>query len=161
MLRMLRSEHDEVLGDDPNLANQVLSEQPHKLNELRYTNAVIKEALRLHPLGSTHRQGSPDFHFICEGTSYPTYQALIQTSPTAVHMRADLWPKTMDFIPERFLVGESDPLRPAKNAWRPFELGSMRCIGEELAMMEMKLVLIFTARELDFGFDSTCSRKSQ
>lgn len=59
----------------------------------------------------------------------------------------------MEFLPERFLVAEGHPLHPVKNAWRPFELGNTRCIGEELAMVEMKLVLALTMRELDFKFD--------
>ncbi|OTB07086.1 hypothetical protein M426DRAFT_9159 [Hypoxylon sp. CI-4A] len=46
----------------------------------------------------------------------------------------------MEFLPERFIVVEGHPLHPVKNAWRLFELWNTRCIGEELAMIEMKLV---------------------
>ncbi|KAI0179475.1 cytochrome P450 [Hypoxylon sp. FL1284] len=153
VLRRIRAEHDQVLGPDVKLAAHVLSTEPRKLNSLRYTTAVIKESLRLHPLGSTHRRGSRGFSFVCDGTNYPTDGAIIWTSPTAIHLRADLWPRAMEFLPERFLVAEGHPLRPVKNAWRPFELGNTRCIGEELAMIEMKLVLALTMRELDFHFD--------
>ncbi|KAI1648382.1 cytochrome P450 [Daldinia loculata] len=153
VLKRVREEHDEVLGSDAKLAAQVLSLEPHKLNSLRYTTAAIKESLRLHPLGSTHRRGSRGFNFVCEGTTYPTEDSVIWTSPTAVHLRSDLWPRVMEFLPERFLVAEGHPLHPVKNAWRPFELGNTRCIGEELVMVEMKLVLALTMRELDFKFD--------
>lgn len=153
VLRQLRAEHDEVLGSDVQLAAQILSAEPHKLNSLRYTTAVVKESLRLHPLGSTHRRGSRGFSFVCDGTTYPSDGAVIWTSPTAIHLRADLWPRVAEFLPERFLVAEGHALRPARNAWRPFELGNTRCIGEELAMIEMKLVLALTMRELDFCFD--------
>lgn len=47
------------------------------------------------------------------------------------------------------MVPERDPLHPIKNAHRPFELGTYRCIGEELAMMSMKVVLVFTLMDLD------------
>ncbi|EGE08988.1 hypothetical protein TEQG_07983 [Trichophyton equinum CBS 127.97] len=47
----------------------------------------------------------------------------------------------------------SHPLYPIKNAWRPFELGSTKCIGQELALLELKLALVFTVRELDFDFN--------
>ncbi|KAI1404469.1 cytochrome P450 [Hypoxylon fuscum] len=117
------------------------------------TNGGPFQSLRLHPLGSTHRRGSRGFSFVCDGTTYPTDDSVIWTSPTAVHLRADLWPQVMEFLPERFLVAEGHPLHPVKNAWRPFELGNTRCIGEELAMIEMKLVLALTMRELDFCFD--------
>ncbi|KAI0835111.1 hypothetical protein F5Y06DRAFT_144079 [Hypoxylon sp. FL0890] len=59
----------------------------------------------------------------------------------------------MEFLSERFLVAKGHPLHPVKNTWRPFELGNTRCIGEELAMVEMKLVLALTMREVDFHFD--------
>lgn len=56
----------------------------------------------------------------------------------------------MESIPERFMVPDGDAPHPVKNAWRPFEHGPARCIGEGLAMMEMTLALALTARELDF-----------
>ncbi|KAI0835110.1 hypothetical protein F5Y06DRAFT_277396 [Hypoxylon sp. FL0890] len=42
VLRQLRAEHDEVLGSEVKLAAEVLSAEPHKLNSLRYTTAVIQ-----------------------------------------------------------------------------------------------------------------------
>ncbi|KAI0454665.1 cytochrome P450 [Xylaria acuta] len=150
VLETLRAELDEVLGPDPKLT---LSQQPHKLNSLLYTTAIIKETLRIHPLGATHRRGSSEFNIVYEGTTYPTLNALINTSPTAIHLRSDLWPRVNEFLPERFTVPEGHPLHPMKNAWRAFELGNTRCIGEELAMMEMKLVLALTVSDIDMEFD--------
>ncbi|OJD18441.1 hypothetical protein AJ78_01561 [Emergomyces pasteurianus Ep9510] len=153
VLKKLRTEHDEVLGPDPKRANEVLQLNPHKLNELRYTTAVVKETLRIHALTSTYRQGSATFNFSLDGIQYPTYDCMIQTTPTIIHMRPDLWPRPTEFIPERFLVPEGHELYPVKNAWRPFELGSTKCIGQELAIAELKLALVFTMRELDFDFN--------
>ncbi|KAI3326771.1 cytochrome P450 [Xylariaceae sp. AK1471] len=150
ILENLRAELDQVLGSDPKLT---LSQQPYKLSSLPYTTAVIKETLRLHPLGATHRRGSSDFNIVYEGTTYPTFNALINTSPIAIHLRSDLWPRVNEFLPERFTVPEGHLLHPVKNAWRAFELGNTRCIGEELAMMEMKLVLALTVRDIDMEFD--------
>ncbi|KAK5634252.1 hypothetical protein RRF57_009966 [Xylaria bambusicola] len=88
---------------------------------------------------------------------YSTAGALIQTNPTVLHLREDLWHRTTEFLPDRFLATaqeEGHPLRPVKNTWRAFrsELGHTRCIGEELAIMEMKLALILTVWDLDFDF---------
>ncbi|KAK9772818.1 putative Cytochrome P450 [Seiridium cardinale] len=154
ILGQIHTEHDQVLGSDPGQATEVLSKQPHTLNDLRYTTAVIKESLRVHALGQTHREGSTGFNFSIEEIIYPTYDTIIQTVPAATQSHPDLWPRVKEFLPERFLVADGHPLYPPKNAWRTFELGSTRCIGEELAMMEIKLVLVFTLRELEFEFPS-------
>lgn len=42
--------------------------------------------------------------------------------------------------------------RRVTNQYSSSELGNTRCIGEELAMMEMKLTLVLTARDFDFDF---------
>ncbi|KAF7523612.1 hypothetical protein G7054_g11706 [Neopestalotiopsis clavispora] len=154
VLDQLRIEHDQVFGSNPELAAEILSQEPYKLNFLTYTTAVVKESLRLHPLASTHRQGSKEFNFALQGTIYPTTDALIHTNPSVVHLRPDLWPRPTEFLPQRFLVDKDHPLYPVKNAWRAFELGVTRCIGEELAMTEMKLILVLTAREFEFEFDA-------
>ncbi|RYP63653.1 hypothetical protein DL769_006908 [Monosporascus sp. CRB-8-3] len=163
VLAQLRAEHDEVFGEDPKRAKDVLLQDHHKLSELRYTSAVIRETLRLHTPAGTIRQASPGFQLVQDGTQWPAHDAVIQTVPAAIHVHPDLWPRPTDFIPERFLVSEGHALYPVKDAFRPFELGSTRCIGEELAMMEMKLALLFTIRELDFDFnyalwDKVCGR---
>lgn len=62
----------------------------------------------------------------------------------------DLWPSPDSFIPERWLVKEGDPLFPIKGAWRPFELGPRQCIGIELAMIEMKVIVALMLRSFDF-----------
>lgn len=169
----LRAEHDEVLGADPHGAADMLRSHPYKIKELRYTTAVVKETLRLHALSETFRKGTPGFDFRINGRSFPTEGCskyiklkqryceqseliavtVIQTNPVVLHLREELWPRPMEFLPERFMVPEGHPLHPSKNAWRPFEMGSMRCIGEELAMMEIVLCLVFTVREIDFDFD--------
>ncbi|KAI1262859.1 cytochrome P450 [Xylariaceae sp. FL1019] len=150
VLGKLRDEVRRVLGP---AAKSSLREKPQYLNELQYTAAVIKETLRLNPIASTHRQGSDQFILVIEGKTYPTLNALMNTSPVAVHLRSDLWPRASEFVPERFMVGEDDPLHPPKHAWRAFELGTTRCIGEELAMIEMKLILAFTTAEVDLEYD--------
>ena len=146
----LREEHDSILGRNPEQAGEVIRQNPETLHSLRYTTAVIKETLRLHNMGATWRAGSPGLKLVHDGIVYPTEGGMIQTSPSATHLREDLWPEPMKFIPERFLVPEDDPLRPVPNAWRPFELGNTRCIGEELAMNELKVSLALIMRQFDF-----------
>ena len=63
---------------------------------------------------------------------------------------ARIWgPDVDDFKPERFLPENADSLPP--HAWRPFERGPRNCIGQELALTEMKVVLALTIREFDIS----------
>jgi len=36
-----------------------------------------------------------------------------------------------------------------KDSWRPFEKGPRACIGQELAMLEMKIIMVMTLRDFD------------
>lgn len=60
--------------------------------------------------------------------------------------REDLFPNPDDFRPDRFLPPNETP----KDAWRPFERGPRSCLGQELAMMEMKIILLLNLRSFDF-----------
>jgi hypothetical protein len=46
-------------------------------------------------------------------------------------------------------VGSEDPLYPSKGAWRAFEHGSRNCIGQILAMTEIKMIVVLVLREFD------------
>lgn len=59
-----------------------------------------------------------------------------------------LWgPDAAEFKPERFLPENADKI--PQDVWRPFEKGPRNCIGQELAMTELKVVLALTVREFD------------
>ena len=149
-LSALRAEHDEVLGTDITKAASLIQEKPHLLNSLPYTLAVIKETLRLFPTSASLRTGSPNVSLTDEqGQKYPTKHCMIFSNHQGLGRNAEFWPKPDEFIPERFLVGQGDPLYPVKGAWRPFELGPRNCVGQELANLEMKAVLALTAREFE------------
>ncbi|KAF7534335.1 hypothetical protein G7054_g6319 [Neopestalotiopsis clavispora] len=153
VIRKLCQEHEQVFGKDPTAAKDALLLSHYKVNGLPYTTAVIKETLRLRTPAGTLRECTQGFALVEDGVQYPAQDCVVQTTPAALHRHPDLWPRPDEFIPERFLVAEDDPLHPVKNAFRPFELGTTRCIGEELAMMEMKLAMVFTLRELDMDFN--------
>lgn len=56
-------------------------------------------------------------------------------------------PDVLEFKPERFMPENADQVPP--NAWRAFEKGPRNCIGQELALIEMKVVLAMTLREFE------------
>ena len=95
------------------------------------------------------RDGDANTFVDFDGKRYPTDGFMLWAPTYAMHRRAELWPEPESFIPERFLVKEGDPLFPVKGAWRPFEYGPRNCIGQELAFIELKIIMALILRDFD------------
>lgn len=156
--QLLRQEHDSVLGSVPSAAAEVIANDPHLLNRLPYTLAVLKETLRLYPPVDIGSAGSKDMVLSdpSTGMKYPTEGMSLGISPYTFHIDPTYWPRPLEFLPERWLPSTSSPDTQSENlhvsekeAWRPFGHGPRVCIGKELALTELKLVLALTVREFD------------
>lgn len=150
VLRTLRAEHDSVFGPDPSMAAQRICENPVLLNQLPYSVAVLKEILRLYVPFGTVREGSPTFylsHPKVTGQRLPTDGFMLFDGNLTLHRNPYVWPNPDDFIPDRWLNGQADKI--GKNAFRAFEQGPRNCIGQELAMTELKMLLVLTVRDFD------------
>ncbi|KAI1872962.1 uncharacterized protein JN550_003836 [Neoarthrinium moseri] len=153
-LALLRAEHDAVFGADLSQTAERIAANPSLLNQLPYTLAVVKETLRLWPVVGTVRIGEPGFSLRHPdtGVEYPAEGFMLFGCSAAVQRNPYFWPEPDAFIPERWTVrDESDPLRPVKNAFRPWEQGPRNCIGQELASLELRLILALTVREFDMA----------
>ncbi|CAJ2511542.1 Uu.00g071670.m01.CDS01 [Anthostomella pinea] len=146
-LTKLRDEHGTIVGPD----TKILSTSPHLLNSLPYTVGVIKETLRLYPLAATIRESHPGFCLVDESTRYPMEGFGLWASAPVIQRHPRYWPKPDEFLPDRWTVPEGHPLHPPSSAWLPFSLGPRNCIGMQLAMIELQLVLIFTVRTFDIA----------
>ncbi|KAF2786086.1 cytochrome P450 [Melanomma pulvis-pyrius CBS 109.77] len=134
VLSKVRSEHDAVLGTVPSEEEILLRSKLQILNELSYTIAAIKEALRIYSLVFVIREGRSGFALRSEyGQLFPTKTCIIWGDHYATHHNPHVWSRPEEYLPERWLCSEIDPLYPPKNAWRPFEQGPRNCIGQELA----------------------------
>jgi len=115
----------------------------HDLDSLRYTEAVIREVLRLYPPSwMMIREPRVDDHI--GGYRIPAGTSLL-ISPFATHRRPEHWPDPERFDPDRF--AESEIRGRHRYAWYPFGGGPRVCLGLAFAMTELKLTLaLVTAR---------------
>jgi len=151
VLELTRAEHDRVLGADPSDAAARLAADPQLLNQMPYTSAVIRETLRFYPPAATARRGCAGFSLTNPDTGLivPTDGFMVVGATHASHRMEAYWERPDDFLPERWLAREGEPLHVRRNTFRPFELGPRNCIGQELAQLELRAILALTLRELD------------
>ncbi|KAL3419819.1 P450 monooxygenase [Phlyctema vagabunda] len=150
-LAKTRQEHDLVFGSGTNGKDvgRQLQDDASLVNQLPYTLAVIKETLRLFPPGTPVREGKKGVSITYNGVDYPTENFMVFLPTHTIHRRADLFPCPDEFIPERFITGPESYQEIPKDAWRAFEKGPRACIGQELALLEMKIILAMTLRDFD------------
>jgi len=158
----LTAELDEVFPPGTSAAERIRTD-PYIINKLEYTTACLKETLRIFPPASTLRalnkkHPASKTKFMDPRTGIEHNLDGVHVWPVAhlIHRNKRFFPEPMKFIPDRFIPGrtpfpDADLFKPAgKNAFQPFSVGPRNCIGQELAMIESKIVLALTAREFDF-----------
>jgi cytochrome P450 len=146
VVQKLREEHDAVFTKGIDATYQMLRDDPYKLSQLEYTTNVVKEVLRLYPIGNTARAGHPTERFVAyEGQHYSTEGKMVCPVQLVMHMNPEIFPNPTKFDPDRY-TREDFP----RHAWRPFERGPRGCLGQPLAMDEVKLALLLTIRDFDF-----------
>lgn len=144
----LRDELVTLLSDGPTATSlswafERLLRHPDKMARLReevlageeeYTDAVVKETLRLCPAVPLVMRG------LVEPMRLGGYDIPAGSTVAAciylVHHREDIYPQPFSFMPERF-VGRL----PDKYTWIPFGSGVRRCVAAAFAQLEMKRVM--------------------
>ena len=142
-LQRIREEHDTVFGKHTvGDEGRLMSENPGLLSDLKYTTAVIKEALRLRPPASSARRlQDGDWTFSCNGEQYRAgCNAYFWVLHYSIHRNPAYFDNPESFLPERYLDEKGD-LAASGIAWQPFSRGPKNCIGLELAMLEMRAIL--------------------
>jgi cytochrome P450 len=164
----LVKELDAVFGENADAASiaDQIKKDPYIVNKLDYTNAVIKETLRIWPPASTLRWDSdnrnlsmtvPDPKDSSQTITLPLSGFHIWPIIHLINRNEAYFPQPWKFIPERFLRDETpfpDSLlfttKEGKDAFRPFEKGPRSCIGEGLAILETKIIIAITVKDFDF-----------
>ncbi|BDI16534.1 hypothetical protein ANSO36C_23360 [Nostoc cf. commune SO-36] len=116
----------DTLGDSPD---------PMSIYRLSYLSAVCNETLRIHPvvIFSFPRVVQEPAQLLGHSLEPGT---VLLPNIYLTHQREDLYPQPKEFQPERFIKRQFSPYE-----FLPFGGGVRRCIGEALAIFEMKLVL--------------------
>jgi len=124
--------HHRLLQELDSLGN---SPDVMSIFRLPYLTAVCNETLRIYPVGIlSFARG------VKEPVKLMDYELGTDTDLSIciylTHQREDLYPQPKQFKPERFLERQF-----SNYEFLPFGGGARRCIGEALALFEMKLVL--------------------
>lgn len=116
----------EALGDSPD---------PMTVFRLPYLTAVCNETMRIHPVAMLTFPRLVEKPVELLGQQLEPGTALIGCI-YLLHQRQDLYPEPKQFKPQRFFERQFSPYE-----FMPFGSGVRRCIGEALAVFEMKLVV--------------------
>jgi cytochrome P450 len=112
-----------------------------KVQELKYTKAVIQEAMRLHPpLWFENRNTLREVEL---GDSILPKGSMVILSRYALHRNSKVWKNPDLFDPNRFYPETPDTINGFKTsgAYIPFSSGPRVCIGRHFAMMEIIVIL--------------------
>ncbi|CAG8470876.1 6455_t:CDS:10 [Paraglomus occultum] len=117
-----------------------------KLKKLPYLNAVINETMRLWPISLDGGSGrSPTEDKIINGVLFPK-GTLVLTNFYALQHSAEYWGNDVDeFVPERWFKDDIP-----YDAFYPFSAGSRNCIGQNFALLEMRLIISSLLRRFRF-----------
>ena len=116
-----------------------------ELDELRYTEQVINESLRLYsPIHSISRVALEDDTL--GGYDVPA-GTTIYVSLYATHRLPQFWPDPERFDPERF-TPDAEARRP-RFAFIPFAAGHRNCVGGTVAIAELKLAVALLAQRYE------------
>ncbi|KAL7935795.1 cytochrome P450 [Trichoderma chlorosporum] len=110
------------------------------VGRLDYLLAVLNEAMRIHPAAAgafprTINEGGDTIagHYVPPGTHVDIWF-------WAAFRHPDYWVQPEEFIPERWL-GDARFEKDQKRIFAPFSVGPRNCIGKNLSLAEMRLVL--------------------
>jgi cytochrome P450 family 135 len=161
----LRDELITLVSDGPTATSlswtfERLLRHPDKLARLReevlageeetYTDAVVKEVLRLCPAVALVMRGLVE-PMQLSGYTIPA-GTTVAPCIYLVHHRHDIYPHPFRFMPERFLEGT-----PENYTWIPFGSGVRRCVAAVFAPLEMKRVIQTVLREVELAPSASSS----
>ena len=134
----MREEIEEKFGDDP--------VDYSRLHSLHYTISVLDEAMRIYPpFWMIDREAQADDEF--KGMKIPKGTTVIPYI-YGVHHNENVWKDPEKFDPSRFDAVQGEKNHPFAHI--PFGGGPRVCIGQNMAKMQILLVMSAIIRKYDF-----------
>jgi cytochrome P450 len=124
-----------------------------QLEQLPYLSAVISEGLRItSPVSSRLPRVSPDGPIIFREWAIPSGTPVSMTYGM-MHENPTIFPEPREFRPERWL--KENTKERLDRYLAPFSRGTRACIGQNLALAELRLTLATLFREFDLELYET------
>ena len=116
---------------------------PKSIDELPILHAVIMETLRLHsPIPGNEPRITPQNPCTLAGYANIPANVRVQAQPYSLHRNAEVFPDPESWSPGRWIQpSESKSLKEMLRWFWAFGSGGRMCIGSNLAVQEMKLVV--------------------
>lgn len=117
-----------------------------------YLDGVIYEALRLHPAvpSGVQRETPPEGLTLPDGTYIPG-NVIVWMPIYCLQRDPRYFQEPLTFMPERWTKEKPEAVID-KRAFMPFSTGAYNCVGQKLAMMEVRSVVANLLRLFDMSF---------
>ncbi|MCH2023590.1 MAG: cytochrome P450 [Saprospiraceae bacterium] len=138
-LERLKQEVEQVLkGKSPDFET---------LKDLKYTQMVLEESMRIYPPAWVITRKVLNDTDMCGYKMNKDAQLILNVY--SLHRHSDHWEEPELFKPERF----NSELKKSRHkyAYIPFGAGQRMCIGNNFAMMEMKIALTMLVQNFEFS----------
>jgi len=140
--QQLQAEVDELYDGLEKNDTSASSFPTHKqLNQLRYLDAVARECLRMYSPAIVGRTSTEPI--LLTARNGRTYNFPAGSNffvlPFIGHMCEAYWENATEFSPERFLA--SNGAGTKSGDWIPFSVGARNCVGQPMAVAELKCLL--------------------
>ncbi|CRG86026.1 Cytochrome P450 67 [Talaromyces islandicus] len=140
----LREEVDRLFSSPQDVSNQIL------IKNAPYLDGCIKEALRLYPaVPSGVQRLTPPEGAVIAGRFIPG-DTLVSTPTYAIHRDPRYFVQPDVFLPQRW--SSQSHLLLKQEAFNPFLVGPHSCVGKQLAMMEIRILVAVLVRSFIFHF---------